>query len=192
MSEKAKRQREDAGKHPKGDAVKNNAWKHGRYADDVLRRFRPCKSTCEHFATCPHVKDGSTSPGDFCLNRATVIRSFEAVVKAVRDKNLDDFTELAAAIIAGNIEVVQGLISDIIADGATIEQEIFNKEGVSVGFQKEAHPALAALPKMIGAMGLTPAEMLITPKAKKQAENEDATAETLAEILGKAVGDVKK
>ena len=107
-----KMQRRAPGRKPrKGKkACAKNAWKHGQFARDfILYRIKPCKSTCPHYP-CDLVKDNATQPGGECLDKAAVIQFFSAICEAAKNKQYDDFNELAALTIANQINILHTLM----------------------------------------------------------------------------------
>lgn len=193
MSPEALAQRKAAGNSPsKSDSMKGNrnGWKHGRYADGFISKIKPCKSTCPHYP-CSLVSEGEVEPGDDCLDKVEVIKFFRAVHTAVKDKNYDDFNELAALQIANTIKVIDMLIEDIIRDGTVLKREKHDaKDNIIVEYV--THPSLLALPKLVADLGLNPAEFMITPRAIARDKNERDVGKTLAEMMSRAGRGLKK
>jgi hypothetical protein len=193
MSPEALAQRKAAGNSPaKSDSMKGNrnGWKHGRYADDFINKIKPCKSTCPQYP-CSLVSEGEVEPGDDCLDKVEVIKFFRAVHNAVKDKNYDDFNELAALQIANTIKVIDMLIEDIIRDGTVLKREKHDaKDNLIVEYV--THPSLLALPKLIADLGLNPTEFMITPRAIARDKNERDVGKTLAEMMSRAGRGLKK
>ncbi len=195
MSEAARRARQDNAKSPnKSDGMRGNqnAYKHGEYAQGMVRQiFRPCKSTCEHYP-CAIVEEGQTEPGEFCLDKIQFIRNLQAVQKAMRDGKLDDFKDLAAVHIAGAYEVVGKLLEDILIDGTLVKSEKFDGFGRLLGHELKNHPSLLPLSKMIESLRLTPQDFMITPLIVKKTQTDEKTAETLATAMGRAAAAARK
>ena len=193
MSPEALAQRKAAGNSPsKSESMKGNrnGWKHGRYADGFINKIKPCKSTCPQYP-CSLVSEGEVEPGDDCLDKVEVIKFFRAVHDAVKDKNYDDFNELAALQIANTIKVIDMLIEDIIRDGTVLKREKHDaKDNLIVEYV--THPSLLALPKLVADLGLNPAEFMITPRAIARDKNERDVGKTLAEMMSRAGRGLKK
>lgn len=193
MSPEALAQRKAAGNSPaKPESMKGNrnGWKHGRYADGFINKIKPCKSTCPQYP-CSLVSEGEVEPGDDCLDKVEVIQFFRAVHDAVKNKNFDDFNELAALQIANTIKVIDMLIEDIIRDGTVLKREKRDaKDNLIVEYV--THPSLLALPKLVADLGLNPAEFMITPRAIARDKNERDVGKTLAEMMSRAGRGLKK
>jgi hypothetical protein len=194
MSDEAKLQRSNASKSKKKSAGmkgnKNN-WKHGKYAKSYIdSRIKPCKSTCHHYP-CEIVADGGTKPGGVCLDKAEVLTMYQAILAAIKDKkNVDDFNELTALTLAEQMKVLHMLLEDVQRDGTIMKREKLDKDGRVIGYDIVPHPSLLTLPKMIADLGITPREMLISPKAIADDDNEEKEATTLATMLSR-IGRVK-
>lgn len=183
MSEAALEQRRDAAKQSKPGmiGVRNN-FKHGRFAADFTGRLKPCKSTCPTYP-CEMVSDGATQPGGDCLDIASLMQFFSAVRGAVKNRKYDDFNELASLQIANNLKIVEMLQEDIMRDGTVLKREKMTAHGLQIEYVQ--HPSLLSLNKMVADIGLTPAEMLITPRSMKRADTDEKGAEGLAAMMSK-------
>jgi len=169
-----------------------NAWKHGQFAQGyILNRVRPCKSTCPQYP-CELVKDNSTRPGGECLDKAAVIQFFSAICEAVKNKNYDDFNEVAALTIANQINVLHTLMEDIQRDGTMLKKEKHDKDGKYLGYEPVPHPSLLSLIKLSDSLGVTANEMMITPKALSKQEGEDEGIKTIADLMSRIGGGLKK
>lgn len=177
MSEKAREQRRKAGK-----GSKVNAWKHGKTAKSFLHRLKPCYKTCQHYP-CEVVVQGGTKPGGVCLDKAAVISNYQTIIKAIEKKEYGDFNELAALTIAESIHVLHLLMEDIQRDGTILKRYKYDKDGKEVGYEVVTHPSLLALPKMIADLGLTPNEMMITPKALLKKDEDDEGIKSIADLM---------
>ncbi|GAB4567301.1 MAG: hypothetical protein Tsb0017_27790 [Geothermobacteraceae bacterium] len=181
MSESALRQRREAAKQPKPGlkGVRNN-YKHGLYAKNFANKIKPCKSTCQHYP-CELVSEGHTKPGGDCLDKVELLQTFRAIHEAIRNKQLEGFQEIASLQIASNLRIIEMLQEDILRDGTIVRRETPTREGLKVDYVP--HPSLQVLPKLIADLGITPAEMLITPRAAKKADADEEGAKTLAEMM---------
>lgn len=183
MSEAALAQRRDAAQQPKPGLLGNrNNFRHGRFAADFVGRLKPCKSTCPLYP-CEMVSDGATQPGGDCLDIASLMQFFSAVRGAVKNRSYDDFNELASLQIANNMKILEMLQEDIMRDGTVLKREKMTAHGMHIEFVP--HPSLLSLNKMIADIGITPAEMLITPRAQKRADTDEKGAEGLAAMMSK-------
>jgi hypothetical protein len=188
MTDKAREQRKKAAK---GSKVNN--WKHGKSAKSFLNRLKPCHKTCEHYP-CEVVAQGGTKPGGVCLDKAAVISNYQTLIKAVEKKDYTDFNELAALTIAESIHTMHLLLEDIMRDGTVLKRMKYDKDGNNIGYEIVAHPSLLTLPKMIADLGITPSEMMITPKALAKKGDEDEGIRTIADLMssiGKKMKDNK-
>lgn len=190
MSEAAREQRRKAGKANAANGMKA-AWKHGRYAKSFIDgAIRPCKSTCPQYP-CEIIAEGGTKPGGPCLDKAAVIAAYVAIINAIRHKKLDDFQEIASLTIAQSIQTLNMLLEDIIRDGTTIKREKIDSQGNVIGTEYVHHPALNVLPKMIADLGMTPGEMMITPRAISKQVTEEEGVKTIADLMSR-VGETLK
>jgi len=164
-----------------------NAWKHGQYAEGLIRQsVAPCKSTCEQYP-CEWVKDKETSAGGVCLDRAAdFLKVLGGIQTAIQTGKLDDFKDAAAVRIAGTMDIIEMLIADIKIDGTLMKSEIFGKEGARLGYKIVNHPSLKPLADLLDVMELTPQQFMITPLVVKKTESDDKAAETLASMMGRA------
>ena len=192
MTDAAKDQRREAASQPRPGAEGNkNAWKHGSYAQGyITSRIKPCKSTCPHYP-CSLVQEGATKPGGVCLDKAEIVTTFAAVMEALKNKQTDDFQEIAAMRIAEAFQVLSNLLEDIIRDGTIVKSEKWGKDGRLLGHEIVPHPSLMAMTKLLGELKVTPSEFLITPAAIKKTDDEDQGVKTLAELLGR-IGKPRK
>ena len=160
-------------------------WKHGKYAQSfIVKAIRPCKSTCNDYP-CKLIDDGSTKPGEPCLDKSAVISMYSALNDAIKNKKYDEFNEIASLTIAQSIHTLHMLLEDVIRDGTTLAREKYNSEGKVVGHDFVTHPALLVLLKMIVDLGMTPPEFMATPRAIAKKGSEEEGAESLAQFLSK-------
>ena len=167
-------------------------WKHGKYAQSfIVKAIRPCKSTCRDYP-CKLIDDGSTKPGEPCLDKSAVIQMYSALNDAIKHKKYDDFNEIASLTIAQSMHTLHMLLEDVIRDGPTLKREKYNSEGGVIGYDYVTHPALLALPKMIADLGMTPQEFMATPRAIAKQGTEEEGAESLAQFLSKIATNMQK
>lgn len=158
-------------------------WKHGKYAQSfIVKAIRPCKSTCRDYP-CTLINEGSTKPGEPCLDKSAVIQMYSALNDAIKHKKYDEFNEIASLTIAQSLHTLHMLLEDVIRDGPTLKREKHNQLGEVIGYDYVTHPALLALPKMIADLGMTPQEFMATPRAIAKQSTEEEGAETLAQFL---------
>lgn len=183
MSPEALKQRKAAAKQPKGPGVARNAWKTGEYAQGfVQHKIKPCLSTCVHFP-CELVEDNHTSPGGDCLDKKEVLQTYGVILKGMKG-DLAGFNDLAGMVMAETVQVLRGLLEDVLRDGGLVKEEIVDKDGDVKGYRFKQHPALNAIPKILGELSLTPKDFMLTPKAIAQKTTEDEGVKTLASLMG--------
>lgn len=185
MSPEALAQRKAAARQPKGPGVARNAWKTGEYAQAyVQHKIKPCLSTCPHFP-CELVEDNNTAPGGDCLDKKEVLQTYGVILEAMKGK-LDGFNDLAGMVMAETVQVLRGLLEDVQRDGGLVKEEIVDKDGVVKGYRFKQHPALNAIPRILGELGFTPKDYMLTPKAIAQKDTEEEGVKTLAALMGQA------
>lgn len=193
LSSEAIEQRRAAARSPAKAAAmlgNRNNWRHGMYAENFIGKMKPCLSTCSHYP-CSLVDEGKTKPGEDCLDKVEVLQFYRAVHKAVKDKDYEEFNDLAALQIGNTIKVIDMLIEDLLRDGTVVRREKYDAKGNLV-IEYVTHPSLLALPKLIADLGLTPAEFMITPRAIDKGNTERETAKSLAELMSRAGKVFKK
>jgi len=186
MSPKAMAQRQAAAAQSRPASAGNrNAFRHGSYAATFLSRIKPCKSTCPQFP-CSLVDEGATAPGQDCLDKAELLSTIRVIHDAIRDPkaNAGGFQEIASAHIANCINILEMLEQAIQQDGVLLKTTRPSQWGPIVDYK--LHPALAALPKLLNDLNLTPEQFMITPKAQASADSELEAAKTIGELLGSA------
>ena len=177
----ARRQNSRASR-PGSEGNKRN-WKGGHFAKDFIEgRIKPCLSTCPDFADCELVSEGHTKPGGYCLDKAAVIAIHSAIMDAIKFKEYDNFNELSSLFIAETLHTARMLMEDCMRDGGVVLREKY-KDGALQSKEYVPHPALLAIPKFIADLGITPREMLVTPKAVKDNDNTSEQGKTLAGIM---------
>ena len=186
LSPSALAQRQAAAAQPKpGMLGKRNAFKTGAYASSLLTRIKPCKSTCPQYP-CALIEDGATAPGGDCLDKVEVLATIRTIHAAIRDPkaSAEGFQEIAAAHIGNCIHILEMLQQSIVQDGVLLKTTKPTQWGPVIEYK--LHPALIALPKMIGDLNLTPEQFLITPKSQAKVEGEKEVAKTIGEVLAEA------
>lgn len=193
LSPAAHEQRRHAAKQKQPNLKGNkNAWKHGKFAQGYINSFiKPCKSSCPDYP-CEIIAQGGTRAGGDCLDRAGVIQSYRAIIDALKNKKFDDFNDMAAVMIGKTIQTAQGMFDDILRDGSFIKEERHDKDGVVCGFRYVPHPAMFALPKLLQSIGLTPGEMMLTPKALATKESNEHGVKTIADLMSSLGSSLKK
>lgn len=194
MSDAAREVRRKGGKARAAKGIIPN-WKHGKYSKNFVSRFiRPCYTTCSHYP-CEIVEEGSTTPGEACLDKVSVMQTYTAIIKAIKNKEYDDYNELAALNISQAIEVLKMSLEDIIRDGTMVKSEKLDREGRVIGFEIKPHPSMLALPKLIAELGVTPQEAMITPRQLAKQGSEEDGLKTIADLMsqvGKAARKEKE
>ena len=167
-------------------------WKHGKYAQSfIVKAIRPCKSTCKDYP-CKLIDDGSTKPGEPCLDKSAVIQMYSALNDAIKNKKYDDFNDIAALTIAQSLHTLHMLLEDVIRDGPTLKREKHNSEGKVIGYDYVTHPALLALPKMIADLGMTPQEFMATPRQIAKQGSEEEGIKTISDLLSSVGETIRK
>ena len=191
MSDAAVEARRKGGKARARKGTKPN-WKHGKYSKSfVTGSIRPCKSTCTQYP-CEIIKEGSTTPGDACLDKVAVIQSYRAIIKAIDNKDYGDFHDLAALTISKSIEVLNMSLEDIIRDGTMVKSEKLDKDGCVIGHDVKPHPSLLVLPKLLADLGMTPQEVMITPRQIAKQGSEEDGIKTIADLMSQVGNKIKK
>lgn len=193
LSPAALAQRKHASKQKQPNMKGNkNAWKHGNSGQNYIASFiKPCKSSCPDYP-CEIIVQGGTKPGGDCLSRAGVIQSYRALVDGIKNKKYEDFNDMAALVMAKNIQTVQDMFDDIQRDGAFIKEERYDKDGAVCGARFVPHPNMLALPKLLQSIGLTPGEMMLTPKALATKDTDDKGVKTIADLMSSLGSSLKK
>ncbi len=171
-------------------AASRNSWKHGLYASSFILGTlgRPCLSTCDKYP-CELVEDNGITPGETCLDRRFVAESFESIIKSIELKQHEDFNHLAALEMAGALQILRRAKEDILEDGVVIKSVKIDKDGNTIGFEYRQHPALAIYTKLLGDLGLTPNDFVMTPREISRAERhkDDEERDTAGSIMAKAL-----
>lgn len=89
------------------------------------------------------------------------------------------------------IEVVRKLQEAVLKDGVVVYSEKVDKDGNVIGKELKPHPALLALPKLIADLGLTPQEMMITPRQLARAGREEEGFRSLADLMSAVSKNLK-
>lgn len=193
MSEAAIKQRKDRrSKGGKESAKKfpNKNHKHGMYATKSVTAIKPCKTTCQKYP-CELIAENKVNPGDSCLDMVFVLQTFKAINKAIKDKEYDDFNEIAAMSISQSIEILRMCQEDILRDGTIVKSEKLNTEGKVIGHEIKPHPSMLVLSKLIAELGMTPQEAMITPRQIAKDGNEKELPQSLAGLLS-SIPNLKK
>lgn len=154
----------------KGKKYHNNI-RHGLTLDPK-DRLKPCVSTCVKFP-CRCVEEGHTRPGGQCLEKTFEVRVYQSLLKAVREGDSLDYEEIHCFLVAEIFGVVKDLIEKIKYRGVLFGQ----------GENTKLNPAFLVLPKLLGDLGLSPGELLVTRRSKARAEVDEKSTTTIADIL---------
>lgn len=185
-----------------GKAISSrNAWKHGEYSQaartnewlDLGALYKPCKSTCVKFDTCPLVAEGKTQPGGDCLDKEVFVEAFGALMSVMQNGDAMYAHGMLAMQQAGAIEILEDM-RRAISGQVMIERPIINKSGDPVINSKtnepyttlEPNPIIGVYIKMLFTAGINLPELMATPKAqaalKEKKADEDAMAALLRQI----------
>jgi hypothetical protein len=138
------------------------------------------------FDECVLVSEGTCKPGGVCMDKASVIQTYSALMEAIKGTGADkydDFNSVAALTLAETIHVYRTMLEDIMRDGNVVLREKLDKNGVVQTREYVPHPNLMAAPKLFADLGLTPRELNITPKAIKDDKNTEEANKTAAGLM---------
>ncbi len=172
---------------PEGQrASSKNRWVHGRYAKGQLASIagKPCQTTCPKYP-CVFVNESKTKPGQSCLDAVDLGRLehvAEAILQAVQGGDTQALNEVATLQLAGNIEILNQLRSEISSRGVIIEKALFSSSGKQVGADLIENPALKILVKLCSTMGFSLSEFLATPQSLAKSTAEDEQQQSAAEF----------
>jgi len=165
-----------------------NAYKDGSYAQTrIMGLGKPCKTTCPDYP-CSLVADGRCSPGSDCLNKEHLVEACLAIERALTGKDSADLNDLVTFELAETLQLIRDLRRAVLDDGVIIKSDKFDKDGMVIGYDIKEHPALAALPKLVKAFGLTLTDFNLTPAAQSKVKTAEETARTLGDIFQAASG----
>ena len=167
-------------------ASSRNRWVHGRYAKGQLAAMggKPCQTTCPQYP-CVFVTEEKTKAGQSCLEAVDVSRLehvAEAILQAVDGGDTAALNQIASLEMAGNLDILHRLRSEIAARGVLIEKALFDSSGKKIGADLIENPALKILVKLCSEMGINLAEFVATPAAKAKVRGEEEERETAAAI----------
>ena len=168
-----------------------NALRHGLYAQSLMSLFKPCFSTCPEYP-CALVQEGQTKPGNHCLEKQHFVEVLDAVEKAMKHKNLDDLNDIIAIEIASNIDMIRRLKEQILHIGPIVKSskitDTCTKDGDSTTIEHieyKANPALQVISKLIGDMGLTLADAMLTPRELARHKIDERAVETISDKVAR-------
>lgn len=144
-------------------------------------RLKPCVSTCVKFP-CRCVEEGHTQPGGKCLEKTFEVRTYQALRKAVKEGDASDYEEIHCFLLAEIFGVVKDLIEKIKYRGAFFGQ----------GENTKLNPAFLVLPKLLGDLGLSPGELLVTRRSKARAEVDENPITSIADLMSTLMAKIKK
>lgn len=173
-------------------ASSRNRWVHGRYAKGQLAAMggKPCQTTCPKYP-CVFVTEEKTKAGQACLDAVNVNRLehvAEAILQAVDGGDCSALNQIASIEMAGNLDILNSLRTEIAARGVLIEKALFDSSGKQIGADLIENPALKILVKLCGEMGFSLAEFVATPAAKAKVRGEEEERETAAAISRRIMG----
>jgi hypothetical protein len=103
-------------------------------------------------------------------------------LKAVREDNSLDYEEIHCFLVAGIFGIVKDLIEKIQYRGALLGQ----------GENTKLNPAFLVLPKLLGDLGLSPGELLVTRRSKARAEVDEKAATTIGDLMSSIAAVVQR
>lgn len=201
--------RTEAGK----DATSRNAWKHGRYSAANQQRFglgatslsklfgKPCLTTCPFHpenperreAPCSLVVDGLTRAGGSCLDKTVYVTALDALMGALADGDMEGMHGVLANEIASNLHILDqvrqaiaefGVMTPVYEAGKDGELIANPKTGEPMVFEVKPNPMLAVLIQMTDKLGINFAELLATPRSRKQADADEQQADAMQTFMG--------
>lgn len=198
MTPDALKQRKKARSSPKripalreGLKGNRNAWKHGKYAQTVLRRiFRPCLSTCSQYP-CSLVSNGETEPGENCIDKTELALNIQALTKALSG-DLTDMKDIISVRLASTLDIIGQLQEDIARDGTMIKSEKWGKDGQLLGHEIKPHPSFLALQELSRITNISLSDFMLTPKSLVKQEEDEAGLKTIADLMSNVGKAIKK
>ena len=197
--EKINSQRLQTGpKTPEGKRIASrNAIKLGIHSQDMMNLIRPCYSTCPEYP-CALVKDGATKPGYHCLERHRFTDSLDAIHDAMTGGGNKAFDNLMTVELAANLEVIDTLRDHIMNSPLVLSiktTKVTDKsDNVIETEQRElkANPALAPYQKLLGDMGISFKEGMITRREIARNKVETKVAESMVDKVMRLAGRAKQ
>lgn len=199
MTERALEQRRAAAAKSTGPktedgkaASSRNAWKHGEYS--ALNRLhlenaavfsafgKPCKTTCPKYP-CSLVDDGLTREGGDCLDKTVYVDAFTSLIEGVQRGDYDAANSMAAAQLAGAVEILQHMREAIAEHGILIEQDVYDKEGAVCGSKTILNPVIPNYTKLLFSLGISLPEMMATPKAREKLFDPKDDTDPIAQLF---------
>lgn len=151
---------------------------HGRYAQTGVPGVPACKSS-----TCPaeggypcdlreevERRGGSLSQCLLTGGHTDVVERFRAALKTGDISLLRDLT---ADLLAAQHVVAAENLNKLLAEGLSIEQELYGKDGTLIGTAKIENPRGGLTLKVLDMVGATAAQQAITPKAGAEARRDE-------------------
>lgn len=202
LSEAQLRQRREAAQKSTGPRTEvgkavssRNAWKTGEYSQlnqffqnsGMMTLYRPCKSTCPQFDSCPAVAEGLTQPGGDCKDTRYFVEAFTAIMDSLTSGSGAGVHGLMAQQMAQATEVIRQVVQAISENGVIMEQPVYDKEGGQCGIKYIDNPVLGHYAKLLGQLNIDFGQLMLTPKeiAAHQTENEktDAVRDMMADVF---------
>lgn len=193
---------------PEGKASSSlNSWKHGlrskgqaRLAELglVWQTGKPCRTTCPQYP-CQLVQKELTKPGGDCLDKSVYLEMFDALIATFESGKLDQMHGPLAMHMAGALETLQDLRSEIAAKGFLVSRPLVDREGnlvcdpetdKPIVGEYRANPALPHYIKLLDTLGINLAELMATPRAVSKLSDEDDKVDEVAGMIGTALSRV--
>lgn len=210
MSEAALAQRRAAAEHSTGPrteegkaASSRNAWKHGLCSRANGREDwkslgalfgKPCRTTCRIYP-CSLVEDGTTKPGQDCLDKTVYLGAFDAVLSAMEEGKIDSMHGMLASEAAGAFELLRDMREQIAEKGLMVFVPALTKEGATIPYidpetnetklagTYSVNPLFYHYAKLLSDMGINLPELLATPRAHKKADTDGETADAFSDMM---------
>ena len=204
LSDAALEQRRAAAKNSRGPTSADgkatsarNSWKHGLHASTHALGIigKPCFSTCPKYP-CSLVNDGVTKPGSGCLDKEFFLDALQKIQIAIQEKQYEGVNEVFGLTMAKNLNIVNDLQDRIASEGTVVANAKMDKDGRLIGWEHVPNPAMHALPKLMGVLGISFDTLLLTPAAiakaaQGQEEGEKENAMTIIARTLEKMADAK-
>ncbi len=188
------------GMYSRGRAVIESDWSVGAFG-------KPCQTTCQYHPDnkkitpaypCTLVLEGVTKAGGDCMDKTIYVTAFDRLLQSLESGSVESMNEILAAEAAGALEILHSLRKEISEHGFVVRVPAINKDGEPI-MDKAGNviitkvlrnPILPDYYKMLDTLGINLPELLATPLANSKIGEVEDGANTLAHLLGAALGNV--
>lgn len=195
----------NAWKHGRYSAA--NQQRFGLGAASMSKLFgKPCRTSCPFHpenperteAPCSLVLDGLTHAGGSCLDKTVYVGALDALMAALADGDMEGMHGVLATEIASNLHILDQVRNSISEFGVMTPVYERDKHGDVVldprsrdgdtpqpmVFEVKPNPMLAVLIQMTDKLGINFAELLATPRSRKQADADEQQADAMQTFMG--------